>query len=47
MQEIKIIHKLFSVREIIEVDNTNSSYIIKFDNSETHRNISFSTQLEK
>ncbi|NRY61477.1 ATP-dependent helicase [Clostridium beijerinckii] len=43
----KIIHKLFGIGRIIEVDNANSSYVIKFDNSETHRNISFSIQLEK
>ncbi|WP_238917700.1 UvrD-helicase domain-containing protein [Clostridium sp. YIM B02555] len=43
----KIQHKSFVTGRIIEVDNNNSSYVIKFDNSETHRNISFSAQLEK
>jgi len=43
----KIIHKSFGTGRIIEVDTTNSSYVIKFDNSETYRNISFSMQLEK
>ena len=43
----KIIHKSFGTGRIIEVDITNSSYVIKFDDSETYRNISFSMQLEK
>ncbi|MBN7575326.1 MULTISPECIES: helix-turn-helix transcriptional regulator [Clostridium] len=43
----RIIHKSFGTGRIIEVDSMNSSYVIKFDNSETHRNISFSAQLEK
>ena len=43
----KIQHKSFGTGRIIEVDNNNSSYVIKFDSSETHRNISFSAQLEK
>ncbi|HDI3070202.1 TPA: AAA family ATPase, partial [Clostridium botulinum] len=43
----RIIHKSFGFGRVIEVDITNSSYVIKFDNSETYRNISFSMQLEK
>nr|WP_236887230.1 3'-5' exonuclease [Clostridium botulinum] len=43
----RIIHKSFGFGKVIEVDITNSSYVIKFDNSETYRNISFSMQLEK
>ena len=43
----RIIHKSFGAGRIIEIDTINSSYVIKFDNSETCRNISFSMQLEK
>ncbi|MBY6753755.1 AAA family ATPase [Clostridium botulinum] len=43
----RIIHKLLGLGVIIGIDNDNSSYMIKFDNAETFRNISFSTQLDK
>ncbi|MFC0906945.1 3'-5' exonuclease, partial [Clostridium sp. MT-14] len=42
----RIIHKSFGAGKIIKIDNINSSYVIKFDNSETYSNISFSMKLE-
>lgn len=42
----KIIHSIFGVGVIKDINRENSSYIIKFDKSETDRNISFATKLQ-
>ncbi|CAI3611501.1 UvrD-helicase domain-containing protein [Clostridium neonatale] len=43
----QVIHKAFGKGKIISIDNNNSCYVIKFENAETVRSISFSKELEK
>lgn len=40
-------HKVFGIGKIIEIKKDISSYVIKFDDSETERNLNFKAPLEK
>lgn len=42
-----VLHKVFGVGEIIGIKNEIASYVIKFDNASTERNLSFKISLEK
>lgn len=41
----KIIHPIFGFGKIIDIDDKNSCYVIKFDNMDTERSISFHAKL--
>ena len=43
----KVEHKVFGTGTVIEVDKERSAYLVKFDDIETPRGISFRAKMEK